>query len=167
MLGARDHVGLGVFDAHPVEKVGVDDHAIARFRLTAHRRVGFGHIFRHHAGNRQVIFGREFKVALVMPRNAHDSAGAVIHQHEVRDEDGHWRARERVFGGDGGVKAQLFRRLKLGSGGSAFLAFLDKRHDRRIIGEALRDRVIGGDGAKTRAEDRIGTRRVNRQLFPV
>ena len=43
---------------------------------------------RHHAPNRQMILLRKFEVTLVVPGNSEQGAGAVLHQHEIRDING-------------------------------------------------------------------------------
>ena len=82
-----DDFALGIFDRHPVEKVGIDEHALARLGLAREELVGIFGAGSDHARDRQAVLGREFEVALVVARHRHDRAGAVIHQHEIRDID--------------------------------------------------------------------------------
>ncbi len=112
---------------------------------------------RDDAHDRQVVFGREFKVALVMARHRHDRAGAVIHQHEIGDLDRQVLARERMRNVQPGVETQLFRRLQLRRGRAARAALLDEGL-RLVIGRGhgLRDRMLRRDGDEARAEDRVG-----------
>ena len=166
-FGPGDDLGLGGFDAHAIEEAGVDDHPVPRLGLALEGLVGAGGIGRDDAQDRQPVFGGEFEVALVMPRHAHHRAGAVFHQHEVGDEHRQVRAREGVLRGNRRAIAQLFRRFERGRGGRALLALVDKGGDVRIVRQSLRDRVIGGDGAETCAEDRVGAGRIDRQLAAV
>ena len=46
--------------------------------------------------HRQAVFAREVQVALVVRRAAEDRAGAVIHQHEIRDIDRQLPVRDRT-----------------------------------------------------------------------
>ncbi len=50
----------------------------------------------HHGNDRQVVFAGEIQVPLVAARAAEDRPGAVFHQHEVRDPNGHEPAIERM-----------------------------------------------------------------------
>ena len=162
-LGAGDHIGLGIFDGFAVKEVRIDDHAVAGFRLTAHRCVGLRRVPCHHTGDRQGVFARKLKIALIVPRHAHHRAGAVIHQHKIGDEHRHVCPSEGMPCRDFGAVSQLFRGFERGGSGPAFLALFDEGRDRGISAERLRDRVVGSDGAETRAEDRVGPRGVNRQ----
>ncbi len=66
----------------PVEKVGVDGHAIAGVGLTIP-------ILRWLDGtdDLQPVLGSEVPVALVLARHGHDRTGAVTHEHVVSDVD--------------------------------------------------------------------------------
>ncbi len=162
-LGARDDLRLRVGHAHAIKEIAVDDHPFARFGFARHRRIGVGGVLGHHARDREGIFGREFEIALVVPGHAHDRAGAVIHQHEVGDEQGQRLAGEGVFGGDGGPETELFGGFERGCGRPALLALVDERSDLRIIGERARHRMIRRDRDEACAEDRIGPGGVDRQ----
>ena len=62
-----------------------------------------------------------------------------------------------------GVKAQLFGGFQLGRGGSALLAQRDEGGCLGIGGgQGLRNRMIGGDGDKACAKDRVGARGIDR-----
>src|SRR5581483_4801724 len=58
--------------------------------------------------NRQSIFCRKIKVALIVTRHRHDRASAVFHQDEISDPDGQLRAVERINGDTSGVDSFLF-----------------------------------------------------------
>ena len=101
-----------------------------------------------------------------MARHRHDRAGAVIHQHEIRDIDRQVGAGERVLRGDAGVEAQLFGGFEFGSGGAALLAQRDE-FARRIAVHRLRNRMVRRDRDEACAENRVRTRGVDRQFFAV
>src|SRR5206468_1257149 len=107
----------------------------ARVDRDARDSVGFaqnrlrGFVDRRHndTAYRQVVFRREFEVALVVARRAEQRSGAVIHQHEVRDIDWHTPLGiERMDRLDGGAIAYLLLRLDLGQAGAPALAFGDE-----------------------------------------
>ena len=58
-------------------------------------------------GDREAVLARELEVALVVPGNAHDRAGAVLDEHEVRDPDRHGLLRERIDRRPAGVEPFL------------------------------------------------------------
>ena len=95
-----------------------------------------------------------------MRRNAENRAGAVIHQHEVRDVDGQEPvAVERMDGLDSGAKALLLCGLDLGRAGAALAAFGDELGRLRIARrERLGDRMGWRDGDEAGAEDGVGAR---------
>src|SRR5256885_1591490 len=58
---------------------------------------GVGGATRHnHDLDRQPVLLRKLEIALVVPRHGHDRAGAVLHQHEVAEEDRDLLVRERI-----------------------------------------------------------------------
>src|ERR1019366_9425695 len=74
---------------------GVDDQAVGfgerQFNLVGHavgRRFVLAPRQDHHA-NVEAVFLREFVVALIVRWDRHDRAGAVVHEHVVRDPDRH------------------------------------------------------------------------------
>ena len=70
---------------------------------------------------------RKFEIALIVARDAEDRAGAVIHQHEIRDVDRQPPfGIERVDDLDRGLEALFLGRLELGRAGAPGLAFGDK-----------------------------------------
>ena len=162
LLDPRDDFALGVLHAHSVEEVGIDDHALSVLRLALERLVGLLRARRDDARDREIVFGGEFEVALVVAGHAHHRAGAVSHQHEIRDIDGQVRAGERVFCSEAGVEAELFRRFQLRRCRPALLAQSDEIA-RRVSVERLGHRMVGGDGDEARAEDRVGPGRIDRQ----
>ena len=77
-----------------VELAGVDERAVANERFVE-RRIGRFVRGENHAHDGQVELGCELEVAAVVAWHGHDGAGAVAHQHVVRDPDGnplavHW-----------------------------------------------------------------------------
>ena len=92
---------------------------------------------------------------------AEHRAGAVIHQHEIGDEQRQLPVRiERMDHREASIIALLFGGLDLGGGGAGALALGDERLERRIArGERLGDRMIGGDRREACAEQRVGARR--------
>ena len=97
-----------------------------------------------------------------MARHGHDRAGAVFHQHEVRDPHRKIFTRERVRNFEAGVEAQLFRRFQLGRGRAAGLAELDEVGGFMVrVGKGLRDRVIGGNRNEAGTKDRVGARGID------
>ncbi len=107
-----------------------------------------------------LYFDGELEVALVVRRDAEDGAGAIIHQHEVRDVDGQAPvAVERMDGLDPGAKTLLLGGLDLGRAGAALAAFGDELGGLRIAcRERLGDRMGWRDGDEARAEDGVGAR---------
>ncbi len=102
-------VFLGLLDGHAVEEARIDHAAVAVIggvRDDERRRVlALGADHRHVA---ELVLVDEVEVALVVRRAAEDRAGAVFHQHEVRDVDRQLPARvERMDGLDAGIKALL------------------------------------------------------------
>ncbi len=104
-----------------------------------------------------MILPRKFEVALVMAGNAENRAGAIVHQHEIRDVH-----RQPPFGIERmhhlqpGVEALLLSGLDLGRAGPAGLALGDEAgrlgiRRRRSLGK----RMIGRDRDEARPEDRV------------
>ena len=59
----------------------------------------------HDRFDRQIVFSGELPVALVVRRHRHYRAGAIFHQHEVRDPYRHLIAAQRVDGKQAGRHA--------------------------------------------------------------
>ena len=95
-----------------------------------------------------------------MGRHPEKGAGAIVHQHEVRDVDGQAPLGvKRVDCLDAGKEAFLFGGLDLRGAGAAGLALGDERCRFRMGGgDGLGDRMVGRDGDEARAEDRVRTR---------
>ena len=77
---------LGGLDAEPVEKAGIDQHAVARIGLLADgeaRRIGIRR--QHHRDDGETLVAGEFEVALIVRRTAEDGARAVLHHDEIGD----------------------------------------------------------------------------------
>ena len=115
---------------------------------------------RDNALDGEHIFAREIKVAVVMRRAAEDSTGAIIHQHEIGDEQQQLPVRiERMDHGKAGVVALLLLRLDLGRGRATAPAFLGEGGEIGIVlRQCQRDRVIGGDGSKAGTEECVRPR---------
>ena len=94
-----------------------------------------------------------------MRRATEDRAGAVIHQHEIGDEHRQAARRiERVDHRQAGVIALFFLSLDRRCRSAGAQAFGVERGERRIeLGQPPRQRMIGRDGGKARAEQRVGT----------
>ena len=159
-LGLCDHISLRLIDGHPVHPVRIHDEAGVgvgdiSFKMAV-GQIAIG----HDAGNGQMIFAREIKVALVMCRAAKDRARAVIHQDEIGDINGQVPAWiQRVLNGKPRIEAKLFSGFNVGRCRSAFAAFRDKVLQIRRVGrQLLRDRVVCGNGNKACAEHGVGAR---------
>ena len=105
----------------------------------------------------------EIEVALIVRRAAENRARAVIHQDEIGDID-----RQAPVGIEGmkdaqaGVVALLLRRLDRRDRRADLPAFLDEGGELRVVaGGGGGERMIGRDRHEFRAEQRVGTRRVD------
>ncbi len=107
--GGRDGLCLG----QAVQGAGVDQGALARGRGAADRGIFLAGV--QHGPDRQVEGAGEVEVALVVCRDGHDGAGAVVGQDVVGGPDGQLLAVERVDGVAAGEDAGL-----LPLGGLAF-----------------------------------------------
>jgi hypothetical protein len=98
--------------------------------------------------------------------HGHDRAGAVAHEHEVRDPDRHLLAGDRMDRAEAGVDAFLLGGFDVGFRGAAVAAFLDERSDERLaLRGLLRERMLGGDGEIGHAHERVRARREHGQRF--
>ena len=144
---------------HAVEEARIDHPAVAVIGDVgddeARRVLALGADHRRIA---EIVFVDEVEVALVVRRAAEDRAGAVFHQHEIRDVDRELPVRiERMHGADAGVDALLLGGVDLGLRGAALLALVDEGRDLRVLrGRRLRQRMIGGDRHELGAEQRVG-----------
>ena len=156
-LGPRNHGGAGVVGAHAVEEARVHHAAGAGIGLVMNGGV-FLALGSDDADHRQLIFAGEIQVALVMAGAAEQRAGAIIHQHEIGDKHRQADAGiERVDDAETGVEAQLFLGFDIGSCSAAGLAFGDEGRQCWVgLTTLARQRVIGGDGGETGAEQRVG-----------
>ena len=155
-FGAADDFGLGLFHAHAVEEARVHQPPGAGIGLVLDRGL-FLALRRDNALDRQHVLAREIEVALVVRRAAEDGASAIVHQHEIGDEQRQLPVGiEGVDHGQAGVEAFLFLRLHLCGSRARAAAFLGEGSKRGIVlGQRQRNRVIGGDGSKARAEQRV------------
>ena len=119
--------GLRLLDAHAVEEARIDEHARPVIGGLASNLVRSGIRRADHDRVAQPVFGGEFEVALVMRGTAENRAGAVIHQHEIRDMD---RQRpvgiERMGDAQAGVVAEFLGRLDRRFRRAARLAVADE-----------------------------------------
>ena len=156
-LHAPGDVLLGLGDGEAVEEVRVDRDPVAEIGLVADREVvrRFGR--RDDRDHRQAVFAGEVEVALVVAGTAEDRARAVLHEHEVGDEDG------QLLALDEGVQRDERRQVALLLGpldrrlaGAEGVAFGDERGEAGVIGgELVGERVVGRDGAERGTEDGV------------
>ena len=101
LLGILRHLHDRFLARHSAVFAGVDQQAVhlgeRQDRLVglAIGRVAFAARQDHHANVEVVLLG-ELVVALVVRRDRHDGAGAVVEQDVVRHPDGHLLAVERI-----------------------------------------------------------------------
>ena len=132
--------------------------AIADIGLCADREVvGIGVRRQHHRQHRQPVVAGKVEVALIVRRAAEDGPGAVVHQHEIGDEDGqHLIRQKRVAAGQAGGEAALLLGLELGLAGAAPQTLRGERGQGRIVrAPAPRQRMIGCQRHERGAEQRI------------
>ena len=159
-----DRLALGLLDGEPVEEAGVDLHAVAGvglILLPALRSL-------HGGDDRQLVCLREVPVALVLARHRHDRPGAVAHQHVVGEEERDLRGAEWVhraglepeaaLGPVGGEPLDLGLARDLGAEGVDPTALL------LVGGEAVHQRVLGGEHRVGHAEGGVGARGEDRDL---
>ena len=119
-------------------------------------------LVQHDRRNRQIVFGGELPVALVVRRNRHNGAGAVLHQHEVGDPDWHFVAGQRMDGEQTGCHAFFLHRRHLCFGDFGVAAFGDKVSQHRVAHRRLqRQRMASGDRDVGSAQEGVRTRGVN------
>ena len=156
--GHRIDAGL---EAQAVVLAGVDGHALVLVAIPVGpgvQTVGLG----LDIGNlldRQAVFFRELKIALVMRRHSHDGAVAIAHQHVVANPDLNLRAGQRMRDKQARGRALFLLRGQLGLGGAAGLAFGDEGGQRGMARRCLHSqRMLGRHGAKGHAHDGVGAR---------
>ena len=164
-LDPRDHFALGIGNAHPVKEIGIDDHPVIGIRF-CQRRIGLFHRRCNHARDWQAVFGCEIEIALVVSGHRHDRAGAVIHQHEIGDEDRQIGPGEGVPCGDAGIETELLGGFQFGSGGSALLAQGDEIA-RFVTVDCLCQLMVGCHRNEARAKNSVGPCGVNRQPLAI
>ena len=111
----------------------------------------------NHLLDRNAVFFRKSKIALIVRRYAHHRAIAVAHQHVVTDPYRHLLAGERVGDGQAGFHAFFFHGRHVGFHHRAAFAFFDKfvqfGLERCCMGC---QRMFGRDRAEGHAHDGVG-----------
>ena len=117
-----------------------------------------------HLANRQAVLVREFEIALVVAGHRHHRAGAVAHQHEIRDPYRHRLATERMDDRQSRVVAFLFLRFQFGFRHAAVPASFDEGGEFWIAGSRLhRQRMFGRHGNVGHAHQGVRSRGKNTQ----
>ena len=115
--------------------------------------------------DRQAVLVGELEVALVVGRHGHHRALAVAPEHVVGDEHRQFVAAQRVDDELAGGQALLLHGRHVGLGHRAGLAFGDERLQFGVVlGGALGQRVLGGDGDVGGAHQGVRAGRVDLQL---
>ena len=114
-------------EIQPVEFVGIDQLAMLTVGVVPRCRRLVTCAGSYHGLDRQVVLGRKGEVALVMGRNGHHCAFAVIHQHVVGDPHRQQFASEWVLHLQCSGKAFLFLGGDVGFSDAAALAFINER----------------------------------------
>ena len=126
-----------------------------------HRNVSFSErristVSREHRLDRQGVFRRKIKIALVMSRAAENRAGAVVHQDKICDPDREFPGRvQGVPHADAGVHADLFRRFQRLGGGAPQTALGEESGDLRVGFQRFGQGMIRRDGGKACAHERV------------
>ena len=160
----REPVGHGIFgvgDAEPIEKIRIEQNAIARIGLVADgEALRVSARRQHDRAHGTPIGAREFEIALIVRGTAEDRAGAVLHQNEIGDVDGKLSTLDHgMRDAHAGIEALLLLRLQFGEARAVTVTFLDERFGFGVrLGDDARKTVIGRDRQERRAEQRIGTR---------
>ena len=158
--GGGDCVNCGL-EREAGELPGVDGEAVfgvGRIPGRLHTLVGPCH-GAHHGRDAQVVLRRELEVALVVGGHAHDRALAVAHEHVVGDPDPDGLCGEGVQHVQPRVQALLLLGGGIGFHHAAAAAFVDEGRKPGVAGGGgERDRVLGGDGEKGGAEQRVRPR---------
>ena len=113
---------------------------------------------------------REVVVALVVRRDSHYSTRAVTHHYVVGDVDRDLPAVRRVdslyaLDSDSGLVLDKLGALKLGLLGALVLVGLERVDVLYLIVIGLDDRMLGRDDHEGDAEHRVGTGRVDSEIF--
>ena len=149
-------------DREPVHEVRVEEGAVLDKSGIADREMRRVLARRQHHGNdRQPVFAGEIEIALIVRRAAENRAGAVFHQHEIRDIDRHLAAGiERMDGVERDTVAALVGRFDDRFAGAKPVAFGDELGEIRVRGgEALRQLVVRRQRQKRGAVKRVRPRR--------
>ena len=154
----------GALEVETVKLAGVEQHALLGVSGFAHVDVAINRL--DDRLDVEAIFGGEFEVTLIVGRNRHHGAGAVVHQHEVGDPDRYLAAIQRVNGIEAGGHALLLHGGQLGFGYLGVLALFDEGSQLRIVlGCLQRQRVTGGDTDIGDAHEGVRTGGVDLQLL--
>ena len=157
------HGGDGVLHGHAVQEAGVHHDAGVVLECKGFlRNIAALHDF----NDRQAELRGKLPVALVVARNAHNSAGAIAHKNVVRDKDGNLFLRRGVNGTDAfqphaGLVLVELAALKIGLV-RGFLAV--GRHGvpvRELVFPCVEDRVLRREDHIRHAEERIAAGGVN------
>ncbi len=119
---------LRLSNGHAIEEARIDHAAIAVIGGVGDDKArGILSLRAHHRRVAETVFVDEVEVALVMRGATEDCAGAVIHQHEIRDVHRQLPGRiERMDGLDAGVEALLFGGVDFRLRRAGVTAFLDE-----------------------------------------
>ncbi len=141
----------GARHVEAVEKIRIDQPAVIDKSLAADfERCGVLIGRADHREDRQLIFARELKIALIMGRAAENRPGAIFHQHEIGDID-----RQLEIGDEGmahaqsGVDADFICFFNGFFASSQSVAFLCECRDRGIVaGQLGAQGMVGRQRAK-------------------
>ena len=129
-------------------------------RISVQRRLS-GRLHDHL--DRQTVLARELEVALIVRRHRHDRPRAVLGQHEVGDPDWHRFALERIQGEAARVEPFLLDLAGRPRGAIERPEAGEPRAERLRVGarrgEAVGQRMLGGQQHRRGAVDRIDPRR--------
>src|SRR5213080_2863737 len=91
-LGVRRHFPNGFFAVEPTERAGVDQSSIHGGEWQSRFNDGFIRVigtWNNDEADLQPVLLREFVVALIVRRDTHDGAGAIVHQDVISNPDGY------------------------------------------------------------------------------
>ena len=158
-----DDVRFGGFDRHAVQEMRIHNTAGAGIRDIAAKIAVSQVTVGNNASDAQIIFAREVQIALVMRRAAEYRAGAIIHQHKVRDINGQMPARiERMFNRQASAETHFLGSIDIRRGRPTFTAFLDESLQFGGVGsESLCNRMVCRNCNKAGTKHRVGPRSKN------
>ncbi len=122
LLGNLLELLLGLGTAQPIVFTGVHQYAVLRDKGQALRALDLFNGM-YHLDNGQVVLGRKLEVPLVVRRDTHNGARAVIGQDIVSHPDGHPLAVVGIDGEASGGNPMLFDRAQV-AGLASFLLLL-------------------------------------------